>query len=105
MPKVEFAGRSIECLEGANLRTVLVHARLTLYRSASAAINCRGRGRCGTCAVSIEGPVSEPTQAEERRLSRFPHRRGSGLRLACQVSVLGDLTVERHDGTWGTAGS
>jgi len=101
MPWVEFEGSRVECPEGANLRMVLVRARLRLYRSASAAINCRGRGLCGTCAVSIEGPVSPPNDAEVKRLAKFPHRPDSGLRLACQVSVHGDVTVTRHEGIWG----
>jgi hypothetical protein len=30
-----------------------------------------------------------------------PHDRDSGLRLACQVNVLGDLTVIKYAGLWG----
>ncbi len=101
MPTVRFAGRAIECLPGSNLRMLLVHARLPLYTRVAEAINCRGRGVCGTCAVRIEGPVSEPTAAELRRLSLPPHDLASGLRLACQCSVLGDLVVTKQPGIWG----
>lgn len=101
MPTVRFAGRSIECLEGANLRTVLLHARLPLYQSAARAIHCRGFGTCGTCAVRIEGPVSAPTSVERWRLGFPPHDREAGLRLACQVRVLGDLAVTKYPGVWG----
>ena len=31
----------------------------------------------------------------------FPHRPESGLRLACQCSVLGDLKITKHDGLFG----
>ena len=48
-----------------------------------------------------DGPVSEPTAAELRRLAMPPHDRASGLRLACQVKVLGDVTVTRHAGLFG----
>lgn len=99
---VHFAGESIDCLEGSNLRMVLVRARLPLYANAAKGLNCRGRGVCGTCAVRIEGPVSEPTTAELRRLRLPPHDLDSGLRLACQVSVKGDLTVTRQGGFFGT---
>ena len=102
MPKVRFADQTIECLEGANLRSVLVRARLPLYTRASAALNCRGHGTCGTCAVRIEGAVSEPTAAETRRLRLPPHDLDSGLRLACQVKVLGDLEVTKRAGFFGT---
>jgi ferredoxin len=80
---------------------VLVRARLPLYTRVAEALHCRGRGLCGTCAVRIEGEVSEPTAAELGRLRRFPHRPDSGLRLACQCSVLGDLRVTKHKGLWG----
>ena len=61
MPKIEFAGQSLECPLGANLRVVLLRARLPLYTRVARAIHCRGHGACGTCAVRIEGPVSAPT--------------------------------------------
>ncbi len=102
MPKVEFAGKTIECLEGANLRMVLLHARLPLYGRVAKAIHCRGNGTCGTCAVEVEGLVSEPTAAELRRLRFPPHHVDSGLRLACQCSVLGDVKVTKYTGLFGT---
>lgn len=101
MPTVRFADRAIECPPGANLRVVLVRARLPLYTRVAEALHCRGRGLCGTCAVQIEGPVSAPTPAEERRLRRLPHKPEAGLRLACQCSVLGDIAVTKHPGLWG----
>jgi ferredoxin len=101
MPVVEFAGRQVECPIGANLRVVLLRARLPLYTTAARALHCRGRSMCGTCAVRIEGEVSEPTDSEVRRLSLFPHRPESGLRLACQCSVQGDLKVTKYEGLFG----
>jgi len=101
MPIVRFEGQSVECPEGANLRVVLIRARMPLYSSAAQALNCRGLGACGTCAVRIEGRVSEPTPTELRRLALPPHRPDSGLRLACQCSVLGDLEVTKQAGLWG----
>lgn len=101
MPTVRFAGRSVECPQGANLRAVLMRARLPLYNRAARALHCRGFGTCGTCAVRVEGPVSAPTAAERLRLRLPPHGPGSGLRLACQVQVLGDLRVTKYEGLWG----
>jgi ferredoxin len=101
MPTVHFAGQRVECLPGSNLRMVLLRARLPLYHSVAAALNCRGGAVCGTCAVRIEGDASPPTAAELRRLSLFPHRPDAGLRLACQVSVLGDLVVTKPPGIFG----
>ena len=101
MPKVEFAGRTVECLAGANLRLVLLRARLPLYNDVARALNCRGRGICGTCTLRVEGAVSEPTAAERLRLSLPPHDLAAGLRLACQCSVLGDVRVAKLPGLFG----
>ena len=101
MPTVHFAGQSVECLVGANLRIVLLRAQLPLYNSVAKALHCRGFGKCGTCAVRIEGPVSEPTPAEQKRLRFPPHSQESGLRLACQCNVLGDIEVTKYEGLWG----
>jgi ferredoxin len=101
LPTIQFFGQTVECPQGANLRMVLVRARLPLYNSAARALNCRGRGSCGTCAVRIDGEVSEPTAAELRRLAFPPHNAESGLRLACQCTVLGDLVIRKHRGMWG----
>jgi ferredoxin len=101
VPTVRFAGRAVECLPGANLRSVLLHARLPLYQSTARAIHCRGFGTCGTCAVRIAGAVSEPTAVERWRLAFPPHEPEAGLRLACQVKVLGDVEVTKYAGLWG----
>ena len=101
MPTICFAGQSIECPPGANLRVVLLRARLPLYTRVAEALHCRGRGLCGTCAVRVEGPVSEPTVAELLRLRMPPHQPDAGLRLACQCTVLGDVTITKHAGLWG----
>ena len=105
MPKIQFAGASVECLEGANLRNVLLRARLPLYNGPARALHCRGLGSCGTCAVQIAGDVSEPTAMEKVRLRVPPHDRQRGLRLACQVNVLGDLQVTKYAGLFGQGDS
>jgi ferredoxin len=101
MPTVTFEGSKVECLPGSNLRMVLLRARLPLYNSVAAALNCRGNGVCGTCAVRVVGEASPPTAAELRRLGVFPHRPDAGLRLACQLSVEGDLVVTKPTGLFG----
>jgi len=101
LPTVRFAGRAIECPLGANLRVVLLRARLPLYTLVARAVHCRGNGACGTCAVRVQGPVSPPTPAELRRLALPPHHLESGLRLACQCSVLGDIEVTKYQGLFG----
>ena len=44
---------------------------------------CGGRGRCGKCAVTIQGEAAPPTEAEQRL----------GTRLSCQAVLTGDCTV------------
>ena len=102
MPVVHFHGRAIECLPGSNLRMVLLRARLPLYNDVARALNCRGRGACGTCTVRVKGAVSEATAVERLRLSLPPHDLDAGLRLACQCTVLGDVEVTKLRGTFGT---
>jgi hypothetical protein len=93
--------RRSRCLAGANLRVVLLPRPPSALHGRGPALHCRGRGLCGTCAVRIEGPVSEPTEAELQRFRAFPHQPDSGLRLACQCSVQGDVTVTKYDGLFG----
>jgi ferredoxin len=101
MPTVTFEGHEIECEQGANLRRVLLEAGIKPYNGVMRYANCRGLGTCGTCAVDISRPVSEPTDIEAWRLSFPPHDPESGLRLSCQVSVESDLEVTKHEGLWG----
>jgi ferredoxin len=101
MPVVRFQDTEIECESGAILRDVLREAGLSPYNGRAAQLNCRGLGSCGTCAVSVDGPVSDPTRVERARLSVPPHDPDAGLRLSCQTRVEGDLLVEKHGGFWG----
>ncbi len=101
MPTVRFRGREIECAEGRLLRDVLCEAGESPHNGRADLLNCRGHGTCGTCAVSLEGTVTEPTSIERRRLSIPPHDPDAGLRLSCQTRVLGDVTVRKGDGFWG----
>ena len=102
MPIIKFAGQQIECEQGANLRRVLLDAGMPLYNGLARQIHCRGLGTCGTCSVEIDGRVSEMTAIERWRLGFPPHQSGSGLRLACQCDVLGDLELKKGPGLWGT---
>lgn len=102
MPTVEFGGEEIECERGAVLRDVLLDAGLSPHNGPTT-VSCHGLGTCGTCAVRIEGAVDPetPTGREAWRLDFPPHDAAEGRRLACQVRVEGDLTVEKDAGFWG----
>lgn len=101
MPTVKFGEQSVECAEGANLRKVMLDAGWPLYNPPLQVVNCIGFGTCGTCAVKIEGEVSAPSTKERMRLAVPPHNSNSGLRLACQCTVQGDLVVTKYPGKWG----
>lgn len=101
MPVVTFEGFKVECAPGANLRKVLVKNGIGPYNGLARAMNCHGLGTCGTCAVEVEGGVSEMSPREQLRLSFPPHDPSWILRLACQCRVVGEVTVKKWDGFWG----
>ncbi len=101
MPTIKAQGKTFDCDQGANLRQVLLKNGVDLYNGAASAINCHGLGTCGTCAVKLEGSVSECEWREKARLSLPPHSPDRDRRLSCQVKVLGDVSVTKYDGFWG----
>lgn len=101
MPKITAQGKTFECEPGANLRRELLNHGIALYNQQASAINCHGIGTCGTCAVQVEGAVSEPNWRDRTRRSLPPHSPERDLRLACQTQVLGDVRVTKYDGFWG----
>jgi len=101
MPQVTAQGKTFECEPGANLRQALMQHQVDVYNQQAKVINCHGIGTCGTCAVQVEGAVSEPGWREQTRLSVPPHSRDRGLRLSCQTKVMGDVRVTKYDGFWG----
>lgn len=101
MPKITAQGKTIECESGENLRQVLIRNGINLYNGNATEINCRGIGTCGTCAVEIEGAVSEMEWREKARLSLPPHNPEKSRRLACHVRILGDVRVTKYGGFWG----
>lgn len=101
MVTVRFGGTQLTCEEGEILRDVLLGAGESPHNGGANRLNCRGHGTCGTCAVEIDGEVSDPTAVERWRLDFPPHSPEAGLRLSCQTRVEGDLVVTKHDGFWG----
>ena len=92
MPKIVFEKERIQVVVPmhANLREVAVANKIPVYVGSSKILNCKGNGHCGTCRVELQGAGLKPRNAiEESKLKNEPN-----LRLACQVEVLGDLTVK-----------
>jgi ferredoxin len=101
MPYVQALGKTIECVLGANLRKVLLQGDIDLYNNGAKVINCRGIGSCSTCAVEIEGEVSEPNWRDTTWRSLPTHSLTKSLRKASQAQVMGNVKVTKYDGFWG----
>jgi len=102
MPKVTIVNekKDLEVAQGSNLRQEVMKAGLELYKGADRILNCRGFGLCGTCKVIVKDGMSNlsPKGLKERlRLALMPFAtigHEDDLRLACQVKVLGDCSIE-----------
>jgi ferredoxin len=105
MPKVTFVRekQEIEVPEGANLRQAARDAGIEVYKGLEKYLNCRGFGLCGTCKVLIKKGMENlnpKTFMEKFNMNVHPLTMLAALghedelRLACQVEIKGDCTVE-----------
>jgi ferredoxin len=101
MPKVTIANekKDIEIPQGSNLRQEAAKAGVQVYQGLDQYLNCRGLGMCGTCRVLVKKGMenlSPKTMIEKITLARMFSTIGNEkeMRLACQLSVNGDCTIE-----------
>ena len=105
MPKVEFVNekKEIDVPVGANLRVEARKAGIPIYKGLDRYLNCRGFGLCGTCRVLVKKGMENlnaKTVMERLNLNLHPLTLFAALghedemRLACQVQVNGDCTIE-----------
>ena len=107
MPKVAFVNEKteIEVPAGSNLRDEARKAGIQVNDGISRYLNCFGNGFCGTCRVLVKKGMENlsPKGTIERlnlaahpatMLARIGHE--DEMRLACQVRVNGDCTIETH---------
>ena len=105
MPKVVFVNekQEIDVPAGSNLREAARKAGISVYKGLDRYLNCRGLGLCGTCRVLVKKGMENlsPRTLMERinfnthpltMFARIGHE--DEMRLACQVRVQGDCTVE-----------
>jgi ferredoxin len=92
MPTVFFEteNRKVEVPVGTSLRKAAHTAGVSVYGSVNKVLNCRGFGLCGTDMVLVKPAenISGITFKEKLQLGDSPKER-----LACQVTVNGDITV------------
>lgn len=96
MPIVTFEreGKSVNCSAGTNLRKLAQASGVDLYSGPWGVLNCRGNGLCAKCEVEIPSAKNLGARSgmENIQLKGRPLIR----RLACQVTVHGDLSVRTH---------
>lgn len=74
---------------------------ITPYKGSAMLTNCRGNNFCGTCAVEVvdgagasaRGQEEEATLVGSLVVARVVEK---NLRLSCQTSIIGDMTVKTH---------
>ncbi|WP_138469611.1 NADH:ubiquinone reductase (Na(+)-transporting) subunit F [Poseidonocella sp. HB161398] len=87
-------GTPVEARQGDTLLLTLQNAGFGIPAG------CGGKGSCGLCRVTAQGPgAGEPGATEKGMLSARERR--DHVRLACQVSVKGPLEVELPAGLLG----
>lgn len=104
MPVITLANenRTIEVPVGANLRHALLNNAVSPYIGIAKLINCRGFELCGTCRVEVvdgKGASARKDDEEQTLISSTPfyaRKIEKNIRLSCQVSVTGDLTVKTY---------
>ncbi len=115
MPVIKFIKekKEIEVPEGANLRKEAIKAGVNTHQGLNGfgaginkVLNCHGFGQCGTCRVKIVGGMENVSKVGIIEKIRFYNPipdpvpcmayigNEATMRLACQVTVHGDIEVE-----------
>jgi ferredoxin len=97
VPTINFVREDIqvEVPEGDQVRYPALEKDVQIYCGLWKFANCHGNGLCATDKVIVTpaSNVSQPSFLEKFRLGAA-HKKNPNLRLACQVSVYGDVEVE-----------
>ena len=105
MPKVTFLneGRVVEAKPGQTILQVAQEHGIDVFRGLFRGFHCRRRfGWCGRCKVWVNGGAEALTPRTAKEAKRLRGDDGglpqSTLRLACQVTPLGDCEVRTRAG-------
>ena len=95
-------GKTIEVIEGMNLRKALLKNGISPYVGKDKFLNCLGNGLCGTCRVEVvDGKGVPPMSALEESallgLAPFYARAvPKNTRLACRIDVTKDIAIKTY---------
>jgi len=88
--------RTIQAEQGETIREAAIRNKLSIYPHIFKILNCRGRGLCHSCAIKIfSGNVEPKNEIENQQLAK-KLKKNPELRLACQVKVSDNMTIETH---------
>lgn len=97
MPTISFVRENVrvEVPEGDSVRYPALESDVPIYCGLSKFVNCHGNGLCGTdrVAVSPSKNTNSLTFMEKFWL-RSDLKKNANMRLACQVQVFGDVTID-----------
>ena len=103
MPKITFVNekKELEVPEGAILRDEARKAGIQMHLGLFNKVNCLGHGTCGTCRILVKKGMENLSPKggwEKFRLGTMMKTIGheDDSRLACQVTVNGDCTIETN---------
>ena len=98
MLEVQFIkqNRIIKAEPGETIREAAIRNKLSIYPHIFKILNCRGRGLCHACAIKIVSGNAEPKNEIENQQLAKKLKKNPELRLACQVKVSDNMTIETH---------
>jgi ferredoxin len=97
VPTITFVRENIqvEVPEGDHVRYPALENDVRVYCGLWKFANCHGNGLCGTDRVAVTPSTNTNTLTlQERIWLRKNRKKNPNIRLACQVEVYGDVTVE-----------
>ena len=97
MPTITFTRENVqvEVPEGDRVRYPALERDVPIYCGLWKFANCHGNGFCGTDRIAISPAVNtSPLTPLEKLWLRDDLKKNPNMRLACQVQVFGDVTVD-----------
>jgi ferredoxin len=87
--------KQVEVPEGDHVRYPALESDVTVYCGLWKYANCHGNGLCGTDRVAVSPSTNtNPLTPQERFWLRKDLKKNPNMRLACQVQVYGDVSVD-----------